>query len=47
MKQFVNKLYDYEFTGEVKIEEIPTIVIDDDQDGVDKLKKKGKMSLNH
>ena len=47
MKQFVDKLYDYEFTGEVKIEEILTIVIDDDQDGVDKLKKKGKMSLNH
>ena len=41
MKQFVNELYDYELTGEVKIEEsedeeeIPTIVIDQDQDNVD------------
>ena len=41
MKQFVNELYDYELTEEVKIEEsedeeeIPTIVIDQDQDNVD------------
>ena len=42
MKQFVNKLWDYEFTGETKIEEREdveetlTIVIDEDQDSVDK-----------
>ena len=41
MKQFFNELCDYEFTGEVKIEEsedeeeIPTMVIDEDQDSVD------------
>ena len=39
--QFVNDLYDYELTGEVKIEEnedkeeITTIVIDEDQVSVD------------
>ena len=37
MKQFVNEIYDYEFTGEVNIEEsedeegILTMVIDEDQ----------------
>ena len=41
MKQFVNELYDYEFTGEVKIEEsedeeeITAMVIDEDQGNVD------------
>ena len=41
IKQFVNKLFVYEFTGEVKIEEIedeeeiPTMVLDEDQDNVD------------
>ena len=41
MKQFVNELYDYGFTGEGKIEEnedvkeMPTMVIDEDQDIVD------------
>ena len=40
IKQFLNELYDYEFTGEVKIEkredeeEISTMVIDEDQDSV-------------
>ena len=41
MKQFVNELYDYEFNGKVKIEksgdeeEIPTIIIGEDQHCVD------------
>ena len=41
IKQFVNKLFVYEFTGEVKIEEIedeeeiPAMVLDEDQDNVD------------
>ena len=41
MKQLVNEMYKYEFTREVKIEqsedeeEIPTRVIDEDQDSVD------------
>ena len=41
LKRFVNELHDYEFSGEVKIEEnedeeeIPTIVIDKDQDILD------------
>ena len=41
MKQFVNELYDYEFTEEVKIEEsedeeeITAMVIDEDQGNVD------------
>ena len=41
-KQTVDELYDYEFIGEVKIEEIedeeeiPTMVIDEDQDSADK-----------
>ena len=45
MKQFVNDQYDYESTGESKIkenedeEEIPTMVIDKDQD----VKTKGKI----
>ena len=43
-----NELCDYEFTGEVKIEEsedeeeIPTMVIDEDQDSVDEATE-GKM----
>ena len=41
MKSFVNELYDYEFTGEVKIKEsedakeIPTMVIDEEDECVD------------
>ena len=41
LKQFVIELHDYEFSGEVKIEanedeeEIPTMVIDKDQDILD------------
>ena len=41
MKKFVNEMHNYQFTGEVQIEEsedeeeIPTMVIDDDQDSVD------------
>ena len=41
LKQFVNELHDYEFSGEVKIEEnedeeeIPTMAIDKDQDILD------------
>ena len=54
MKQFVNELYDYEFTGEVKInktedeEEISTVVIDEDQDIMgEKSEEKWKIFLNH
>ena len=42
MKQFVNKLSDYKFTSETRIEEIedeeeiPTMVLDEDPDGTDK-----------
>ena len=52
MKEFVNELYDYELTGEVKIEEsedeeeIPTTVIDQWcswKNG----RKKWRMFLNH
>ena len=41
MKKFVNEMHNYQFTGEVQIEEsedeeeIPTMVTDDDQDSVD------------
>ena len=41
MKQIVNELYDYKFTGETKVEEnedeeeILTMVIDEDRDNVD------------
>ena len=41
MKQFVIELYDYRFTWEVKMkeseaeEEIPTMIKDEDQDGLD------------
>ena len=41
MKKFVNEMHNYQFTGEVQIEEsedeeeIPTMVIDDDQNSVD------------
>ena len=54
MKQFVNELYDYEFTGEVKInktedeEEISAVVIDEDQDTMgEKSEEKWKIFLNH
>ena len=40
MQQYFNELYDYKLTGEVRIEggdeeEIPTMVIDEDQDSID------------
>ena len=54
MKQFVIELYDYRFTWEVKMkeseaeEEIPTMIKDEDQDGVDeKTEEKWKMFLNY
>ena len=54
VKQFVNELYDYEFTGEVKInktedeEEISTVVIDEDQDTMgEESEEKWKIFLNH
>ena len=54
MKRFVNELYDYGFTGKVKIEEsedeeeILAMDIDGDQDTVDeKTEEKMKMFLNH
>ena len=52
MKRFVNEPYDYEFTGEVKInktedeEEISTVVIDQDTMG-EKSEEKWKIFLNH
>ena len=54
MKRFVNERYDYEFTGEVKInktedeEEISTVVIDEDQDTMgEESEEKWKIFLNH
>ena len=58
MKQVVNELNDYEFKGEVKIEEskneeeIPTMVIDNDQDSIDekteaKMKNVSKPLISH
>ena len=50
----MNELYDYEFTGEVKIKEsddvkeIPTMVIDEEDECVDKkTQEKTKNFLNH
>ena len=48
MKKFVNELYDYELRGKIKIKqsgdekEIPTMVIDEDQDSIEE-KTKEKM----
>ena len=48
MKKFVNELYEYELRGKIKIEqsgdekEIPTMVIDEDQDSIEE-KTKEKM----
>ena len=48
MKKFVNELYDYELRGKIKIKqsgdekEIPTRVIDEDQDSIEE-KTKEKM----
>ena len=48
MKKFVNELYDYELRGKIKIKqsvdekEIPTRVIDEDQDSIE-VKTKEKM----
>ena len=48
MKKFVNELYDYELLGKIKIKqsgdekEIPTMVIDEDQDSIEE-KTKEKM----
>ena len=52
MKKFVTKLYDYGFTGEIKIEEtkyekeIPTMAMDKDQDSVDEKAEEKKEDVS-
>ena len=52
MNKFVTKLYDYGFTGEIKIEEsknekeIPTMAMDKDQDSVDEKTEEKKEDVS-